>query len=365
MKDILSKKERVERTLDFLPVDRIAIHDYIINPGVISLYTGKRIEGFDYSHQDVCKATKETMDMCRFPAVPYGTTERITREDGFTIQRDYWTTWIVKRPFDDTKGLKEYYLRQIEKMEATRFDPEKEREGYRKTFLEVQELLGDTVIMDVSFAGLENCWTNAGIDLFTYLYYDDPEVIQRWLEISIENEIRRANAVADRRLSPVVLVVSDLASKTNPIFSPEFLRKEYFPLLTRLVEAWHKHGLKAIYHSDGNYKIIIDDFLKCGVDGFYCLEPATGMDIIELKKKYPRIIWAGGLDGVDLMEGGSPEDVRKAARRQIVETDALNTGGLFLGTSSEVNPPIKPKNYQAMIEEAKSIYNRKFSRRTR
>jgi len=39
MKDILSKRERVERTLNFLPVDRIAIHDHILNPAVISFYT--------------------------------------------------------------------------------------------------------------------------------------------------------------------------------------------------------------------------------------------------------------------------------------------------------------------------------------
>ncbi len=85
------------------------------------------------------------------------------------------------------------------------------------------------------------------------------------------------------------------------------------------------------------------------------------MDIIELKKKYSRVIWAGGVDGVDLMERGNPEEVRKEVKRQILETDALNAGGLFLGTSSEVNPPIKPENYRAMIEEATSIRNKDFS----
>lgn len=96
------------------------------------------------------------------------------------------------------------------------------------------------------------------------------------------------------------------------------------------------------------------------MEGFYCLELAAGMDIIELKKKYPDVVWAGGLDGVDLMERGNPEQVRKEVRKQILETDALNTGGLFLATSSEINPLIKPENYQAMIEEAKSIHNKDF-----
>ncbi len=43
-KDILSKRERVERTLNLQPVDRIAIHDQVsYNPAVISFYTGKKI----------------------------------------------------------------------------------------------------------------------------------------------------------------------------------------------------------------------------------------------------------------------------------------------------------------------------------
>jgi len=84
------------------------------------------------------------------------------------------------------------------------------------------------------------------------------------------------------------------------------------------------------------------------------------MDIIELKKKYPRIIWAGGLDRVDLMERGNPEDVCKEVRRQIEETDALNSGGIFLGISSEINPSIKSENYQVMVEEVKLIRNKDF-----
>jgi len=166
-RDILSKRERVERTLNFLPVDRVAIHDHILNPDVVSFYTGKKIQGFNYSLNDVSEATRKTMDMCRFPGLPQGT-DKVTTEDGFVMQNDNWTSWFVKRPFNDIKSLREYYLRSIEKMETSKFDPEKERENYHRRFLKIQKLVGDTVIMDTSQAGLEECWTRAGIDIFTY-----------------------------------------------------------------------------------------------------------------------------------------------------------------------------------------------------
>ena len=39
---------------------------------------------------------------------------------------------------------------------------------------------------------------------------------------------------------------------------------------------------QVLYHSDGNWKRLIPDLVGCEVDGFYCLEPALGMDIVEL-----------------------------------------------------------------------------------
>jgi hypothetical protein len=222
----------------------------------------------------------------------------------------------------------------------------------------LQTLIGDTVIIDTSSAvGLCACWSRVGIELFSYLYADDPDVASEFIEAYVVNEIRRVHAIADPSLSPVVLIADDFATKQAPIFSPAFLRKEHFPRLRRLTQAWHEHGLKVIYHSDGNWKIVIPDMVACGVDGFYCLEPGNGMDIVELKKAWPRHVWAGGVDGVDLMERGTPEQVTKEVHRHILETNALQTGGMFVGTSSEVNPPIRPENYRAMIDAVGSLPN--------
>jgi len=362
MKEELSKKERVERTLNLQPVDRVAIHDQVsFNPDVISLYTGKKIDGFNYRLKDICEVIRKTLDMCFPPCEPRGT-ERWVDEYGAVHQDDYWTSWVVKPPDIDEKRLKEIFLKEMERMEKERLDKDRERKEYRRWITDIQRMIGDdTVICAYPVnIGICGCWNYGLIEPFTYLYYSEPNVVSEYLALKTERAIEKVDAIADRTLSPVVLIADDLASKTGPVFSPAFLRKEYFPHLTKLISRWKSYGLKVLYHSDGKYKILIDDFIKCGVDGFYCLEPAAGMDIIQLKKEYPGMIWAGGLDGVDLMERGIPEDIRREVRRQIEETDALNRGGVFLGTSSEVNPMIKAENFRAMIETARSIHNRDF-----
>ena len=152
----------------------------------------------------------------------------------------------------------------------------------------------------------------------------------------------------------------DFSTKQGPIFSPKFLDAYHYPYVQRLVRAWHAKGVKVIYHSDGNYKAAIPSLIDCGVDGFYCLEPNCGMDTVELKRKWPAMVWMGGINGVDTMEFGTPADVRRDVRRDILETDALATGGLFIASSSEINPPIPAENFKAMVDAVGELANAEF-----
>ncbi|MEI8352363.1 MAG: hypothetical protein WCG36_08625 [bacterium] len=53
---------------------------------------------------------------------------------------------------------------------------------------------------------------------------------------------------------------------------------------------------------------------------------------------------------VDLMERGTPAQVRAEVHRHIRDTRALETGGMFVASSSEINPPIPSENFRAMVE---------------
>jgi uroporphyrinogen decarboxylase len=180
------------------------------------------------------------------------------------------------------------------------------------------------------------------------------------MEVATACEINRVHAVADKSLSPVILIPEDFSTKGGPIFSPAFLEACHYPYVKRLAAAWHEHDITVLYHSDGNYKAALEGLMKCGVDGFYCLEPACGMDIVEFKNKYPAMVWAGGVDGVDLMERGKPNDVRSQVHEHILQTNALEHGGMFVASSSEINPPVKPENFKAMVEAVGELYNAAF-----
>ena len=103
---------------------------------------------------------------------------------------------------------------------------------------------------------------------------------------------------------------------------------------------------------------MIPDLIACRVDGFYCLEPTAGWTSSN------ETLAADGLGrrrgGVDLMERGTPEQVRAEVRRHIRETGALETGGMFVASSSEINPPIPPENFRAMVAAVGELFNPDF-----
>ncbi len=346
----MTRRERVVATLNHQPVDRCALLEQLsFNPRVIADWTGKPVDGFEYTVDDICAVIRQTCDLVMPPAAPRGTA-RVTSSDGFVIQNDNWTAWHVSRPFGDEEGARDWLLARTAGIRAATFDPARARDDYRRYMLDLQSRIGDTVILNFSGTGFCTSFDRMGLELFTYFQLDYPEVLKAYMEASVAYELRRVHAVADPALSPVILIPEDFATKQGPIFPPEFLHEYHYPYVRQLADAWHEHGITALYHSDGNWKKVIPDLKACNVDGFYCLEPNCGMDVVELKNTWPGLVWAGGVDGVDLLERGTPEQVRAEVQRHIRSTNALETGGMFVASSSEINPPIPPENFRAMVE---------------
>ena len=73
--DTMSKRDRVLATLKHQPVDRVGILEQLsYNPRVIARYTGKSIDGFNYTLDDIYQVIRQTTDLI-MPAVAERTLE--------------------------------------------------------------------------------------------------------------------------------------------------------------------------------------------------------------------------------------------------------------------------------------------------
>ena len=355
----MTKRERVERTLNLQPVDRAAVHDFIHSPHVHRLYPEGAGPADGGGQSPLHRTVRATLDLWR-PMGPISSTDT-TGEDGFESEStEAWTSWVSRRPFDDTAGLEAYILRDIDRTRAA-FNAEQAREAHRRELLgHIQGVGDDTVMMELDNAPLRDCLWRAGIELFSYALYENPDAIRDWLDAYLCRQLRTIDALADRELAPVVLIANEIVSSAAPLLAPDMLDRLLFPDIQRITDAWHAHGVKVLAEVQGNSRDLIPRFIESGADGFYAIEAIGGMDIVELKNRYPQSIWACGVDGVKLMTFGTAEQVEAEVVRQIEGTDALRSGGLFIGSSSEINPPIPPENFKAMVEAARSVRNPDF-----
>ncbi len=359
-RDRMTARQRIEATLDGRLPDRVPIFDLIQNIPLIEHVTGETLtpqNGLDL----LCRTIGERLDVTRGISAP--APDRILRhDDGFVYKQEWWTTWLVERPFHDARGLLEYIRRNIDELYARKpgemwtFAGKGNVWGEggqspREQFLQLQEKLGpNTVLFPFeSPVGLDTAHIRAGLELFVYAYAEDPETVSNWLEALNWAEIQRVHECADRELSPVALVFADLADKNQTLFSPAFLRREFFPRLKKLVDAWHSHGIRVIYHSDGNLWSVLEDYREAGIDGLNPLEPLSHMYAGEVRRAYPEWILMGGIDASQLLPFGSQDEVRAAVRETITEAGA--DGRLWLGSSTEIHPAVPVANALAMWDQ--------------
>ena len=154
-------------------------------------------------------------------------------------------------------------------------------------------------------------------------------------------------------LVDIVTYADDYGTQTSQIISPEMFRRLLKPRVKVIFEAFAKLAphAKRFFHSDGNVRPLIPDFLEMGVD---ILNPvhitAKDMDPIGLKRDFGRdlVFWGGGIDTQGILPTGTTQEVKDDVRRNI-EVLAPD-GGYIFNTIHNIQADVPPENIIAMWE---------------
>jgi hypothetical protein len=347
----MTKRERVLRTVRFEETDRVPLYDILDNDAVIEHYAGRPLT-VENGTWVKGLAIGRALDMTRMPYGPNAPGENRT-EQGMLVHQERWTGWIVERPFHDMPTLIEWVKEDIQRVEAQVYD----RTYAEQTHKEIRERLdnfaagdpdGDPAVLILETgAGLTEMYWATGMEWFSFLLADQPDLVEEWLEARNQAELRRVAAIADPELLPIVLTYDDIAYKNATLFSPTWLREHWVPRLNRLVDAWHARDTYCLFHSDGNLWAVLDDLVAAGIDGLNPLEVLAGMTVKAVRERYPGLFLTGGVDVSQLLPLGTPGEVREACQQNIIDA---NSRGYFLGSSTELHWGVKLENAIAMYE---------------
>ncbi len=187
-----------------------------------------------------------------------------------------------------------------------------------------------------------------GISQFLMDMIDHPAFVHELIEMTLSHDIRAMQRMVHAGVD-VVILGDDYADKNSTLMSPRHFKEFILPGLKRCVDAAHEAGAYVVKHTDGNIMGILDMIVDTGIDALNPLEPAAGMDIGLLKRRYGgRIALIGNIDCGYLLSQAPVEEVRKITRDTI--RVAAAGGGYCLSSSNSIHSSVNPENFMAMIE---------------
>jgi len=347
---MLGSLERVRRVMSLQRPDRPPLFDLIPNDAVLAHFSGGRPVAIGDGRAG-CQAIAAAVDGSRWSSFS-PSEERVERSaDGREKRVLRWTTWDERISYGSSEQYREAKEKQLAGWRERVLDPlDAANEDWYRRNREAKSWFGEDfyfLLAGIS-PGLMNIWSEVGLEPFSYYLYDCEEIVVEQLERNTAFACRWIEGLPAHDPFECIFVGEDIAFKNGPMMRVAWLEQHYFPRLKQVIDAYHAKGKKVMFHSDGNLNAIMDGLVGAGVDALNPIEITAGMDLADLHRRYPRLVFAGGIDVSHLLPFGTPTQVRDAVVRAIEDTE----GQILVGSSTEVFDIVPLVNFLAMREAA-------------
>ena len=286
----MTGRERLERTFDGLPVDRIPLTtlvDDITRKNMPDEYRNLTpIEFYRRMGYDVLQFGDYGMPEHLWTIPPYEirtgyTVERETQGnvyierrimDGEALEIHISDNHPVKHPVTTEEEL-ELLCRMWESVEVIELSGEalqKSLESYRR----MDEAIGDIGIFTptVDQSGVQHLLEyEMGLENFYYLLEDAPELVERAIE-AVQKERRARYELLAKHLDFIKTVIP-VENTSSLLISPKLYRKYSLPHMQEYAQIMHKYGKKAVIHMCGALLALLPELKEVGLDGIHGLTP--------------------------------------------------------------------------------------------
>jgi hypothetical protein len=352
----MTKLERVLATFKHQETDRVPLYDLMLNDDCIEYFTGVYAPYGEAGAKAQAQAVDRMLDMARgvgvAPLRPSEQLLRSTNDPNLVEYARFSGTRHEREPIASCEAAVDWLKDQVSALRGWRANTDLKQAAVeiRREFERLHGWMGEDPVvccLRQSGVGLDTVRAETGIEFFSYICADEPGLVAEYLELATEQEVAIIHAIADTRISPWALTFGDIAMKGTLLHSPEWLRREFFPRLKRLNDAYHEHGITCLFHSDGNLMEILPDLVATGIDGLNPIETVAGMDVGEVHRLYGgKIFLTGGIDMSQLLSRGTPDQVRTVCRQAIADAPT----GYFMGSTTEIDNSSRLESVLAMME---------------
>jgi uroporphyrinogen decarboxylase len=190
-----------------------------------------------------------------------------------------------------------------------------------------------------------------GVERLSYWFYDEPVLLEEILDHLCDLWI----AVFSRALTeaPVDLffIWEDMCYKNGPLVGPDLFQRFLVPRYQRFTAALRAAGVDIIMvDSDGDVRLLLDDWLAGGVTCLFPWETQMGLDITAVRRQYPTLQMIGGVNKHALALG------REAIDADLAKLPFMLERGRFLPAVDHFVPPdVSWDNYRYFCERLREL----------
>lgn len=189
-----------------------------------------------------------------------------------------------------------------------------------------------------------------GIEEHLYAFYDHAALYHRICEDLLAWQISQIDELNRHLHCPFMTIAEDMSYNLGPMISRAMFDTFIAPYYKKLIPHIQRYGTKVFIDTDGNLTPMIPWLLDCGVDGVFPLERKAGVDIVGLRKQYPRLLMIGGFDKRCILGGKQAIAGEIAALRPAVES-----GGYIPAMDHQTPPGTTLENYRYYVSLLKTI----------
>jgi uroporphyrinogen decarboxylase len=178
---------------------------------------------------------------------------------------------------------------------------------------------------------------------------EEPEFVEEVSRVYTDAVLRGLDRIMDIGIKPDGLwVYGDMAYNHATMCSPAMYDELIWPDHKRLADWAHQHGMRFIFHTDGDVNGVMDLYLKAGFDALQPLEAKANMDIRNLCPNYGnKMLFFGNIDIMVLATND-----RAAIEYEVVSKlqAGKETKGYIYHSDHSVPPQVSWETYQFVIE---------------
>lgn len=223
-------------------------------------------------------------------------------------------------------------------------------DGLADSIKSASDNTGKYILVMIYGSHFEKAYFSRGIENFLADMAGDQKFAKKLLNSIIDKNMVMLENVMTIPEIDGILLGSDWGSQRGLLMSPSVWEDMIAPGEQREYDLIHSYGKDVWVHSCGCIDVIIPRLVEMGLDVLNPVQPEC-MDIQKLKQDFgDKLSFWGGISTQDTLPYGTPEEVKKEARR--VRDILAKNGGYVLAPSQSLQGDVPVDNILALMEVA-------------